>query len=148
MRGYHMTLCYTLCLSNFPLGAYQWLSWKDRTKDGSYPVISFAEVKEIRPSHTSHPETWVRDMWHDTTHASDRVSLPDFEQIHPQWKLCECVCMRVGVHSPAGGSDKTDSVICHENLFVHLKEKLIEIVFSEICTQTLSGVYYGTSLSK
>lgn len=38
----------------------QWPSWKDRTKDGSYQMISFAEVKETQTSHTSHSMTRVK----------------------------------------------------------------------------------------
>lgn len=39
-RGDHMTLCYLLCLSDFPHAAYQWPSWRNRTKDGLNLMIS------------------------------------------------------------------------------------------------------------
>lgn len=48
----------------------QWPSWKDRTKEGSYQMISYAEVKETQTSHTSHSMTRV--MMCDTI-TSDRV---------------------------------------------------------------------------
>lgn len=108
MWGYHMALCYMSCLSNFPPEAYQWPSWKDRTKDGSYPVISSAEVKEIQPSQTSHPATRVRDMWHDTTHIWRGISprlRPDTSSVESLW-----VCVSVGSDLSGGGTDKAESV--------------------------------------
>lgn len=101
--GYHMAL---LCLSNFSPIAYQWPSWKDRTKDGSYPVISSAEVKEAQPSLAPHPATRVRDMWH-CTHLTGYLSLTPTRYILSGNWLHVHVC--VGVHPSGDDTDKSES---------------------------------------
>lgn len=103
--GYHMDLCYMLCLSDFLPKLYQGLFWMDKTKDGSYPVISSADVKEIQPRHTSHPATRVRDM---TPHMWQGISpwlRPDTSSVETV-SVCECV----GSHQSGGETDKAESI--------------------------------------
>lgn len=60
-----------------------------QNKDGSYPVISFAEVKETQLSHTSHPATRVREIGDDTTHLTGYLSLTTSRYILSG----NCVCV-------------------------------------------------------
>ena len=95
-----------------PTRSYRWPSWKDRTKDGSYPLISSAEVKEIQ---TSHPATRVRD--NVTGHHTNR------EGYHPLTPTRHILSGNSGSLYERVGNDKEESLLVMRICFLNAQRK-------------------------